>query len=119
MKHSIFVLAIIFVFTTSSCNNPSEANMFIGKVENLINSNNEDEEEIALGELLTSVRNTDINYGYRVFNITKDKRVMPEDINNELEDQLLVTIFVGDNAPYQEFKWTPKYNGHITRLIMP
>ena len=93
--------------------------MFADKINNLINSSTEDEEEVALGQLLTKAREANINYGYRVFNLTKNKRVMPEEINQELEDELQVTIFVGEQAPYEEFIWKPKYNGHITRLVMP
>jgi len=43
----------------------------------------------------------------------------PESLDAELNDVLLVTIFVDPEAPYTEFKWKPNYNGHITRLIMP
>lgn len=68
---------------------------------------------------MSSVRHTNINYGYRVFNISKDKRVMPEDLNNELEDDLLVTIFVGDKEPCKEYTWKPNDNSHISRLVMP
>lgn len=93
--------------------------MFTDKIEKLINTANEDDEEIALSELLQSVRNTEISYGYRVFNITKNKRVMPDELNDVLDDELLVTIFVGSETPYKEYKWKPKYNGRITRLIMP
>jgi hypothetical protein len=93
--------------------------MFIQSIEKLITANDEDAEENALAELLTIARNTDINYGYRVFNKTQDKRALPEELDSMFDDELLVTIFVGEKAPYQEFKWSPKYNGHITRLIMP
>lgn len=117
MKYLFATLALMLII--SSCTEEKGLNMFTEKVENLISSKNEDDEELALGDLLSSVKNTNINYGYRVFNITKDKRVMPEDLNNALDDELLVTIFVGDKQPYTEFKWKPNYNGHITRLIMP
>ena len=93
--------------------------MFIQSIEKLIAAKDEDAEENALAELLTIARKADINYGYRVFNKTQEKRAMPDEIDDMFEDELLVTIFVGDNPPYQEFKWLPKYNGHITRLIMP
>jgi len=93
--------------------------MFSEKIEKLISATDEEAEEQALGELLVSARKSGINYGYRVFDISQNKRVMPEEINNVLENELEVTIFVGDGPPYDEFKWQPKYNGHITRLIMP
>lgn len=93
--------------------------MFIERVTNLTHANNVDDEEQALGEMLTIARQTNVNYGYRVFNKTKEKRVMPDELANELDDDLVVTIFVGEEPPYQEFEWHPKYNGNITRLIMP
>lgn len=93
--------------------------MFIARVKNLIQTNNAGDEEEALGDLLVIARQTHVNYGYRVFDKTKDKRVMPDEIEGALDDELVVTIFVGEEAPYQEFEWRPKYNGHITRLIMP
>jgi hypothetical protein len=46
-------------------------------MEDSIDSKTKDEKEQALAELLAAVRNTDINDGYRVFNVTKNKRVMP------------------------------------------
>ena len=117
MKYLFITLA--FMLIISGCTEDKGLDMFSEKIEKLINSKNEDDEELALGDLLSSVKNTNINYGYRVFNISKNKRVMPEDLNNELDDELLVTIFVGDKQPYTEYKWKPNYNGHITRLIMP
>jgi hypothetical protein len=93
--------------------------MLAENIQNLIAAENEDQEELALGELLTVARKTNINYGYRVYDKTKGKRVLPEEIDNYLDDDLEVTIFVGEKAPYEEFKWNPKYNGHITRLIIP
>ena len=93
--------------------------MFIQHVEKLIHTNNEDDEELALGELLTAARQSNVNYGYRVFNETQNKRAMPDELDDMLDDKLVVTIFIGEQAPYQEFEWHPKYNGHITRLVMP
>ncbi len=93
--------------------------MFIEKIQKLISAESEDQEEQALGELLAVARKTNINYGYRVFNKSKEKRVLPEEVDEYLDDDLEVTIFVGEKAPYEEFKWNPKYNGHITRLIVP
>ncbi len=93
--------------------------MFIDSVKNLTQTTNADDEEQALGELLTIARQTHVNYGYRVFNKTKDKRVMPDELEGALGDELVVTIFVGEEAPYKEFEWRPNYNGHITRLVMP
>lgn len=119
MKTLYSILIILIIITASACSKQKDSLMFIDKIEKLIQTKTENEEEVALGNFLTSVRHTDFNYGYRVFNITKDKRVLPEEIDDELDDELLVTIFVGKEAPYQEFKWKPKYNGHITRLIMP
>jgi hypothetical protein len=89
--------------------------MFIKAVDKLIQANDADSEEVSLGELLKIARTSEVNYGYRVFNKTQSKRVMPDELN----DELVVTIFVGDEAPYQEFEWKPKYNDHITRLVMP
>lgn len=122
MKHArlltaTFVLSTILAVSCSAGNEGKV--MFTEKIKHLINASNEKDEEIALGQLLVNARETNVNYGYRVFNVTRDKRVMPEDIDNELGDDLLVTIFVGENEPYEEFKWEPKYNGHITRLVMP
>jgi hypothetical protein len=68
---------------------------------------------------LTAARKTNTNYGYRVFDKTKEKRFLPKEIDDYLNDDLEVTIFVGEKAPYEEFKWNPKYNVHITRLIVP
>jgi hypothetical protein len=93
--------------------------MFTENIQKLITAENEDQEELVLGESLTAARKTNINYGYRVINKTKEKRVLPEEIDDYLDDDLEVTIFVGEKAPYEEFKWNPKYNGHITRLIVP
>lgn len=93
--------------------------MFIHSIEKLIAADNEDAEENALAELLTIARKTQVNYGYRVFNKSQEKLAQPDEIDHMLDDELQITIFVGENAPYQEFKWSPKYNGHITRLIMP
>lgn len=92
---------------------------FIQSVEKLIAAENEEVEESALAELLTIARNTQVNYGYRVFNKTQEKRTQPDEIDDMFDDDLLVTVFVGDKAPYQTFEWSPKYNGHITRLVMP
>ena len=93
--------------------------MFTEKVKSLIDAKNEDSEEAALGELLVTAKQTGVNYGYRVFDLTTNKRVNPDEINNVLKDKLQVTIFVGEAPPYEEFIWKPKYNGHITRLIVP
>ncbi len=93
--------------------------MFIQAVDKLIQAKDADSEEVSLGELLKIARTSEVNYGYRVFNKTQSKRVMPDELNDELDDELVVTIFVGDEAPYQEFEWKPKYNDHITRLVMP
>jgi len=104
---------------TTNCTETEGLNMVAEKINKLISTDNADDEEKALSELLLSVKNTDINYGYRVFNVTKNRSVSPESLDAELNDELLVTIFVGPEAPYTEFKWKPNYNGHITRLIMP
>jgi len=64
-------------------------------------------------------KNYAINYGYRVFNKTKNKRVTNNEIHEYLEDELIVTIFVGDTSPYDEYIWQPHNNKLITRLIMP
>ena len=40
-------------------------------------------------------------------------------MSSQLDDELLVTIFVGEETPYLEYERQPKYNGHITRLVMP
>jgi hypothetical protein len=93
--------------------------MFTESVNNLTQATNADDEEQALAELLAIAHEMNINYGYRVFNKTKAKRVMPDELESVLDDDLVVTIFVGNEAPYQEFEWNPNYNGHITRLIMP
>lgn len=98
---------------------PKEKNMFTEKVKNLIDAKNEDSEEAALGELLVTAKQTGVNYGYRVFDLTTNQRINPDQINNVLKDKLQVTIFVGEAPPYEEFIWKPKYNGHITRLIVP
>ncbi len=93
--------------------------MFIQHIEKLIETQNSDEEALALGELLSAAKNSDIHYGYRVFNKTRNKRAMPDELDGMLEDELIVTIFVGEQAPYREFEWRPRDNGHITRLVMP
>lgn len=119
-KFSVFIATCLLAMMLAACGNESkETNMFIESVKNLTQTSNADDEEQALGELLTIARQTNVNYGYRVFNKTKDKRVMPDELDNELDDDLIVTIFVGEESPYQEFEWHPKYNGHITRLVMP
>jgi hypothetical protein len=119
-KFNVLITACWLAIALAACGNESkEANMFIDSVKNLTQATNTDDEEQALGELLAIARQTDINYGYRVFNKTKEKRVMPDELESALDDDLVVTIFVGEEAPYQEFEWNPKYNGHITRLIMP
>ena len=118
-KLSIFVVACWLAVMLTACGSePRETDMFIDSVKNLVQTKNADDEEQALGELLTIARQTHVNYGYRVFDKTKDKRVMPDELEGALDDELVVTIFVGEQAPYQEFEWRPKYNGHITRLIM-
>ena len=110
----------LFFVSLNACGSQLEdMNMFIARARTLIQAPNMDEEEQALGELLTATRQTNVNYGYRVFNKTKDKRVMPDELDSVIEDDLIVTIFVGEKAPYQEFVWRPKYNGHITRLVIP
>lgn len=88
-------------------------------VNKLISSANSDDEQAALSELLTMVRNTNINYGYRVFNDTKHKPTFREELANEMDDELMVTILVGDEPPYSEYKWKPKDNHHIQFLVMP
>jgi hypothetical protein len=100
-------------------NESKGVDMFVDSIKNLTQTTNADDEEQALGELLTLARQTNINYGYRVFSVTKNRRVMPDELDGVLEDELIVTIFVGEEAPYQEFEWRPKYSGHITRLVMP
>jgi len=114
------ILLAMSLILTASCSVGNEDKMiFSEKINNLINASSESEEEIALGELLVNARETNINYGYRVFNVSKNKRVMPGEINEALDDDLRVTIFVGEDPPYDEYEWRPKYNGHITRLVMP
>ncbi len=121
MKALTPLLAACLLFVSlSACGNQLEdMNMFIARVRTLIQASNAEEEEQALGELLAATRQTNVNYGYRVFNKTKDKRVMTDELDSVLDDDLVVTIFVGEGAPYQEFEWRPKYNGHVSRLIMP
>jgi hypothetical protein len=119
-KLLVLFTACSLVMSLTACGNGSkEDDMFIEHVNNLIQTANTDDEEQALGELLAATRQTNVNYGYRVFNKTKDKRVMPDELDNMLDDDLVVTIFVGEEAPYQEFEWRPKYNGHVSRLVMP
>lgn len=119
IKFRFVFLAIIFLFSASCSTNSEENKMFTNQIIELINAKNDDEEELALGKLLKIARDTNINYGYRVFNKTKNKRVMPEEMEQSMDDDLEVTIFLGEEPPYKEFKWRPKYNGHITRLVMP
>jgi hypothetical protein len=121
MTYLKVMLAVCWIMVSiTSCSSSQEGNtMFIQAVDKLIQAKDADSEEVSLGELLTIARKTDVNYGYRVFNKTQSKRVMPDELSGELDDELVVTIFVGEEAPYQEFEWKPKYNDHITRLIMP
>jgi hypothetical protein len=119
-KFNVLIVACWFSIALTACGSESkESNMFIDSVKNLTQATNADDEEQALGELLTVARQTHVNYGYRVFNKTKDRRVMPDELEGALNDELIVTIFVGEEAPYKEFEWRPNYNGHITRLVMP
>lgn len=114
------LLLITGLLFSVSCSTEGERNkMFTDQINELINASNDDAEELALGKLLKIARDSNVNYGYRVFNITKNKRVMPEEMEQSMNDKLEVTIFVGEEPPYEEFKWQPKYNGHITRLVMP
>lgn len=114
------VLLVLGLLFSAACSTDGEKNkMFTDQLNELINAKNDEEEELALGKLLKIARDTNINYGYRVFSKTKNKRVMPEEMEESMDDDLEVTIFVGEEPPYEEFKWLPKYNGHITRLIMP
>jgi hypothetical protein len=116
----LFFVACLMSVSISSCSSSPEGNtMFIQAVDKLIQAKDVDSEEISLGKLLKLTRKSEVSYGFRVFNKTQNKRVMPDELNDELNDELLVTIFVGNEAPYQEFEWKPKYNDHITRLIMP
>ncbi len=119
MKHFLIPLILSLMLLVTNCIDNKGMDMFSEKIEILINTKNADDEEQALSELLLSIKNTDINYGYRVFNTSKNHSVLPENLDAELNDELLVTIFVGPEAPYKEFKWRPNYNGHITRLVMP
>lgn len=115
----IMLLAVLSLMISGCTNDVEVKKMFSEKIEKLVNSTGVDAEEIALGELLVAARESEIDYGYRVFDLSQNKRVLPEEINNVLEDKLKVTIFVGATSPYDEYIWYPKYNGHITRLIMP
>ena len=103
----------------AACSSNGESVMFNQSIESLIASNNA-EEELALSQILKQARqDPSINYGYRVFNKTKNARVEPTELESQLQDELEVTIFVGEQAPYQEYKWLPKDNDLITRLIVP
>jgi hypothetical protein len=121
MKKYLFILCVMFPCAAipACTNNYGGDAMFTDKIKILISAADVDAEELALADLLSVARQTKINYGYRVFNVTKSRRVQPADIDQELNDELLVTIFVGDKPPYAEYEWKPKYNGHITSLIMP
>jgi len=112
---------LVLVFSVLlSCKSGENVKMFKQHVQNLLETENEAKEEEALATLLQSVRkNFSINYGYRVFNKTKNKRITNSEVHEYLNDELIVTIFVGDSSPYEEFIWYPKNNEHITRLIMP
>jgi hypothetical protein len=113
-------VACLMMLSISSCSSSREGDtMFIQAVDKLIQAKDAGSEEVSLGELLKLAKKTEVNYGYRVFNKTQSKRVIPDELNAELGDELVVTIFVDDKASYQEFEWKPKYNGHITRLIVP
>lgn len=118
-----FIQYAILVFVLSlllSCEPGEDVKMFKQYVQNLLEAEDEVKEEDALATLLKSTRkNYSINYGYRVFNKTKNKRITNNEIHEYLKDELVVTIFVGDSSPYEEFIWYPKNNEHITRLIMP
>ena len=119
MKFFLTPLILSLMLLITNCTDTEGLNMVAENINKLISTDNADDEEKALGELLLSVKNTDINYGYRVFNVSKNRSVSPENLDAELDDELLVTIFVGQDAPYAEFKWKPHYNGHLTRLIIP
>ncbi len=110
-----FVLSLLL-----SCKSAEDVEMFKQHVQNLLEAENEVKEEEALATLLKSARkNYSINYGYRVFDKIKNKRITNNEVHEYLKDELVVIIFVGDSSPYEEFIWHPKNNEHITRLIMP
>ena len=56
--------------------------MFIQAVDKLIHAKDADSEEVSPGELLKIARTSEVHYGYRVFNKTQSKRVMPDELND-------------------------------------
>ncbi len=93
--------------------------MFARNVDALVAAKTADEEEFALAQLLRTARESKVDYGYRVFSVTTKQVVPINEVHNHLDDQLEVTIMFGAKPPHQEIVWRPKYNGHITRLVMP
>lgn len=120
MKRLARSLLYLLMFVVVSCSSNGDDVMVKQAIENLIAASNADEEELALSQILKQARkDPSINHGYRVFNITKNQRVDPVELQSQLGDKLEVTIFVGEEAPYQEYKWLPNDNELITRLIVP
>jgi hypothetical protein len=93
--------------------------VFEKNLQQLVAAQDADQEEHALGELLRAARKDRVDYGYKVFSESAKSDVPVEDIQSHLDETLRVTILIGSKPPYREVVWRPKYNGHITRLVVP
>ncbi|MDH5178917.1 MAG: hypothetical protein OEZ39_00055 [Gammaproteobacteria bacterium] len=93
--------------------------MFKEKIHNLVNAKTAQAEQAALSELVRTARENQIDYGYRVYNLTRNRPTQPAQLSAEMEDVLQVIILSGKEPPFQEFIQRPKDNTHISFLIMP
>ena len=105
---------------TTDCLSEDKYVEFGNLIQALIGAQDADQEEMAISHILRAAHDDiTINYGYRVHSLSEKKLVEFPNVHEHLDEELMVTIFMGDQVPYKEYIWHPKDNMLITRLLVP
>lgn len=113
------IILVGFVFVTACQQENYNMEIFDQHIMALINAKSVADEQLALSKVLTIARKTDVEYGYRVFSVTKNIIIVPDDLHKMLGDELIVTILIRTTSQYQEYIWKPKDNNIIQFFVMP
>ena len=113
--HRIFLfLAIPLVLVACS----ADEQRFRDRVDRLVEAATEEQEIEAIAEIVRFANDHDVHYGYRVANETTGQSIPVHEIGEHLDEELVVTVLIGRESPYDEVRWEPKANWYITRLVM-
>jgi len=93
--------------------------VFVDKLAKLTRLESDAEITAAIADVVRYAREHEIQYGYVMRQQGSGETVSPGDLEKHLNDELVVTIQVGEREPYKEVQWNPPANWYITRLVMP